>query len=83
MNQIISEPNVDFISQFADAVQTLLDVNPEAAEESNSTSALQGSESADDDSDRPDPSAEAFLDLFYTQYLSTLIKPVLKLTKSI
>lgn len=82
LNQIIPELNVDLISQFADAILTLLDVNPEATEESNSTSAFQGSESADDDSGRPDPSAEAFLDLFYTRYLSTLAKPVLELTRS-
>ncbi|KAF9139960.1 Platinum sensitivity protein, partial [Mortierella sp. GBA39] len=74
--------NVDFISQFTDAVQTLLNVNPEATEVSISTSALRGSESSDDDLDRPDPSAEAFLDLFYTQYLSTLVKPVLELTRT-
>ncbi|KAG9071006.1 Platinum sensitivity protein [Linnemannia hyalina] len=82
LKQIIAQSNVDFISQFTDAVQTLLNVNPEAAEDSISTSALRGSESADDVSDRPDPSAEAFLDLFYTQYLSTLVKPVLELTRS-
>ncbi|KAF9340990.1 Platinum sensitivity protein [Linnemannia elongata] len=82
LNQVIAEPNVDFISQFAHVVQTLLDVNPEAIEESNSTSALQGSGPADDDSNRPDPSVEAFLDLFYTQYLSILVKPLLGLTRS-
>ena len=60
LNQIIAEPNVDFISQFAHAILTLLDVNLEAAEESNSTSAFQGSESADDGSGRPDPSVEHF-----------------------
>ncbi|KAF8947793.1 SET and MYND domain-containing protein 3 [Haplosporangium gracile] len=67
LNQVILEPNVDSIFQFADVVQALLDVNPEVAKENNS--------------DRLDPSAEASLDLFYSQYLSTLVTPVLELMR--
>ncbi|KAF8942505.1 Platinum sensitivity protein [Haplosporangium gracile] len=80
LNQVILERNINSLSQLVDAIQALLDVNPEKSARTTSNSFLHGGNAADNDSDRSDASAEAFLDLFYTQYFATLAEPLLALT---
>lgn len=82
--QAMVEPSVETMATCMDAVQVLLDVNPEVSERSTSSPPLRGDKPAGCTLDRLDSSSKAFLDLFYTQslYFRDLMEPLLVLKDS-
>lgn len=79
--QAMVEPSVETMVSCMDAVQDLLDVNPELSKRSTPSPSHCGGKPAGNTLDPLDSSAEAFLDLFYTPllYFSDLMEPLLAL----
>ncbi|KAG0290179.1 Platinum sensitivity protein [Linnemannia gamsii] len=78
--QAMVEPSVRSMVKCMDAVQGLLDVNPELSKRSTPSLPLCRGKPVGNTLDRLDSSAEAFLDLFYTSfYFSDLVEPLLAL----
>ncbi|KAG0274350.1 Platinum sensitivity protein [Linnemannia exigua] len=74
-----NDPNI--MPQLAEVIRGLVDIDPESSDE-NSLGFLSGGLMSVESSSRLDPDAEQFLELFYTQYCSTLVAPILQLMRT-
>ncbi|KAK3834043.1 MAG: component of IIS longevity pathway SMK-1-domain-containing protein [Linnemannia gamsii] len=74
-----NDPNI--MPQLAEVIRVLVDIDPESSDE-NGLGFLSSGLMSVESSSRLDPDAEQFLDLFYAQYCSTLVAPILQLTRT-
>lgn len=81
INQFLTENDVNLMTQLTEIIRVLVDIDPESADD-NGFGSLGGGPFSVVNSSRLDPDADQFLDLFYTQYCSTLVAPVLQLMRS-
>ncbi|KAF9905386.1 Platinum sensitivity protein [Linnemannia zychae] len=81
VNLLLVEDDPNLMPQLAEAIRVLVDIDPESADE-DGLGFLGGNLMTVESSSRLDPDAEQFLDLFYTQYCSTLVAPILQLTRT-
>ncbi|KAF9138050.1 Platinum sensitivity protein [Mortierella sp. GBA39] len=81
INQFLTENDANLMSQLTEIIRVLVDIDPESADD-NGMGMLVGAPFSVMISSRLDPDADQFLDLFYTQYCSTLVAPVLQLTRT-
>ncbi|KAG0284181.1 Platinum sensitivity protein [Linnemannia gamsii] len=81
INQYLTENDANLMTLLTEVIRVLMDIDPESADE-NGFGSLGGSPFSVVNSSRLDPDADQFLDLFYAQYCSTLVTPVLQLMKT-
>ncbi|OAQ27146.1 DUF625-domain-containing protein [Linnemannia elongata AG-77] len=81
INQFLTENDANLMPQLTEIIRVLVDIDPEYADDS-SLGLPVGAPFSVVLSSRFDPDAGQFLDLFCTQYCSTLVAPVLQLMKS-
>lgn len=80
INQFLTENDANLMPQLTEIIRVLVDIDPEYADDS-SLGLPVGAPFSVVLSSRFDPDAGQFLDLFCTQYCSTLVAPVLQLMK--
>ncbi|KAG0216990.1 Platinum sensitivity protein [Mortierella sp. NVP41] len=81
IQRFLAEADSDLMTQFAEIIRALLDIDPGMSDGSNSAIPDRGIIMVESSS-RLDPDADKLLDLFYSQYCSTLVAPVLELTRA-
>ena len=81
INQFLTENDANLMPQLTEIIRVLVDIDPESADD-NGLGLPVGAPFSVVISSRLDPDADRFLDLFYTQYCSMLVAPVLQLMRS-
>ncbi|KAF9133013.1 Platinum sensitivity protein [Mortierella sp. 14UC] len=81
INLFLKEDDPNLMPQLAEAIRILVDVDPESGDE-DSLGFLGVDLMSVESSSRLDPDAEQFLDLFYAQYCSMLLAPILQLMRT-
>ncbi|KAF8941324.1 Platinum sensitivity protein [Haplosporangium gracile] len=81
ITQFLTENDANLMPQLTEIIKILVDIDPESADD-NGLGLPVGGPFSVENSSRLDPDADQFLDLFYTQYCSTLVAPILQLMKT-
>lgn len=80
INQFLTDNDANLMPQLTEIIRVLVDIDPEYTDD-NGLGLPVGAPFSVVLASRLDPDSGQFVDLFFTQYCSTLVAPVLQLTR--